>query len=299
MSAVANHHYADLHISGNGIDAFEPFGLMYQGPETRVFYQKPAAHRVDVSLDRGWIVLCLSPSRSISAIGSDRMTIAESYGPSITYMPAGCDVLVQEDELRTSDIVLLFPSVESLQEAADLYGINYDAMDYFWSEGEIFGKMSCSLRSILLENEISRTDPLEIEAAVENGVACLFEHYARKVGATYRARKFGLTSRQLRHVSDYVDANLDTKITLKGLADVAGLSQHHFARQFRLTTGSSGYDYVLSKRLLKTMELLADTDILLSEVALYSGFYDHAHMNNHFTKRMKVQPLKYRQIMQS
>ena len=299
MGAVANYHNADLHINGKSADVFEPFGLMYRGPETRVFYQKPAAHQVDVRLDRGWMVLCLAPSRSISAIGTDRMSIAESHGPSMTYMPADCDILVQEDELRTSDVVVLVPPVHSIEQAAESYGIKHDEMNYFWTEGDIIGGLSANLREILLSNEINRVDPLEIESAVENNVDYLMEYYAKEIGATSRTRKFGLTSRQLRHVSDYVDANLDRKITLKGLAEVAGLSQHHFARQFRMTTGSSGYDYVLSKRILKAMSLLADTDILLSEIALSCGFYDHAHMSNHFAKRMNVQPVKYRQIMRS
>ncbi len=291
--------YTNLCITGKSADVFEPFGLMYRGPETRVFYQKPSAHKVDVRLKRGWMVLCLAPSRSISAIGTDRMSMAESHGPSMTFMPAHCDILVQEDELRTSDVVVLVPPVHSLEQAADSYGLKHEDLNYFWTEGDMIGGLSANLREILLCNEIYRVDPLEIESAVENSVDYLMQYYAREIGAASPTRKFGLTSRQTRHVSDYVDANLDSKITLKSLAEVAGVSQHHFARQFRISTGSSGYDYVLTKRILKAMSLLADTDIRLSEIALSCGFYDHAHMSNHFAKRMNVQPVKYRQIMRS
>ncbi|MEM7424470.1 MAG: AraC family transcriptional regulator [Pseudomonadota bacterium] len=291
--------YAGRRISGSEIDVFEPFGPMYCGSETRVYYQKPVAHHVDVHLDRGWLVLCLGGCRSTAAIGSDRMGVAESFGPSITYMPPDCDVRVCEDNARTSDIVLVAPPVQSFEAAADLRNIKPGTMSYFWREGAAIGKLTRSLRDMLLINEFHRFDPLEIETCVEYVVAFLTELYAGEIGKTRRKANFGLTTRQLRNVADFVDANLENTVTLQALAEQAGLSQHHFARQFRRATGTSAYHYVLTKRILKAMALLADTETLLSEIALACGFYDHAHMSNHFAKHVSVRPARYRQIIRT
>jgi len=291
--------YFGKRIVGQEIGVFEPFGPMYAGPETYVFYQGPAAYDVDVCLDRGWIVLCLGPCRSTAAIGSDRKGVAEAYRPSITYMPADCDVRVNEDTSRTSDLIIIVPPPQSFEEKEEMIGGAHASMHYFWSEDNAAGHLARSLRTMLLLNEKRFIDPLEIEISIDSSIARLLELYESKVGKGHKIRNFGLAMRQIRRVSAFVDANLDRTITLEGLATVVGLSRHQFARQFRGAMGTSAYDHVLSMRITKAMALLANSQHPLSEIAVTCGFYDNAHMSHQFARRVGVSPVDYRRIIQN
>jgi AraC family transcriptional regulator len=104
----------------------------------------------------------------------------------------------------------------------------------------------------------------------------------------------GLTFRQERAVRDYVQAHLGESITLDDLAGAAGLSRYHFARRFRVSTGTTPHDYVLRQRVARARTLLTRTDRPVLDVALICGFADQSHLNRVFKKHTGVPPGFYR-----
>ena len=58
---------------------------------------------------------------------------------------------------------------------------------------------------------------------------------------------------------------------------MAGLSVCHFARMFKQTVGISPHRYVLQCRVEFARELIAGTDMPLSEIAIVTGFSDQSH----------------------
>jgi AraC-like DNA-binding protein len=75
---------------------------------------------------------------------------------------------------------------------------------------------------------------------------------------------------------------------------VAGLSVYHFAREFKRTVGVAPHSYVTRRRVEKAQEMLARTDLPLSDVALASGFFDQSHLSRHFREFAGVTPAEYR-----
>src|SRR5580658_8680670 len=91
-------------------------------------------------------------------------------------------------------------------------------------------------------------------------------------------------------VKDYVDLHIDESIRLRDLAKAAGLSQMHFAAQFRAYTGMSPCKFVMTQRMQHARLLLADPRNTLVDVALGVGFRNQAHFTTVFHRLVGQTP---------
>jgi transcriptional regulator GlxA family with amidase domain len=91
-----------------------------------------------------------------------------------------------------------------------------------------------------------------------------------------------------------VDAHLGVSSDLATLAGVAGVSIHHFARGFKQSAGVTPHHYLTQKRVERAQDLLAHTDLSLSEIALAVGFSDQSHLARHFRQMLGVTPGQFR-----
>jgi AraC-like DNA-binding protein len=89
----------------------------------------------------------------------------------------------------------------------------------------------------------------------------------------------GLPPGAMRRVREYVEVHLGESIDLSMLAGVAGLSVHHFARQFKQSSGVTPHVYLTQKRVERAQEMLAQTDLPLAEIAFAVGFFDQGHLD--------------------
>ncbi|WP_157042058.1 helix-turn-helix domain-containing protein [Nitriliruptor alkaliphilus] len=104
----------------------------------------------------------------------------------------------------------------------------------------------------------------------------------------------GLSFPQERVVRDYIQEHLGENITLEDLASSVGLSRYHFARRFRVSTGTTAYEYVLQQRVARAQTLLTRTNESLINIAVTCGFADQSHFNRVFKKHTGVPPGQYR-----
>ena len=89
----------------------------------------------------------------------------------------------------------------------------------------------------------------------------------------------GLSSGALRRISQYVGTELATSIRIHDLAAIAGLSDCHFARAFKQSTGLSPHRYVMHRRVERAVELIRGTNLPMCQVALEVGFCDQSHFS--------------------
>ena len=106
----------------------------------------------------------------------------------------------------------------------------------------------------------------------------------------------GLPAAALRSVTDYVEENLAEGLTLEEISAVAHMSQFHFSRLFKASTGLSPHRYVVGRRVERARELLAKTALPLHEVARLAGFTDQSHLAKHFRRHLGVTPSRFRTI---
>ena len=104
----------------------------------------------------------------------------------------------------------------------------------------------------------------------------------------------GLPPRAMRRVREFVEEHLEENISIQALANIASLSMYHFARAFKQSEGMTPHEYLIRRRVQRTKDLLAETDLSLSEIALASGFSDQSHCARRFREHVGVTPSSYR-----
>jgi transcriptional regulator of acetoin/glycerol metabolism/AraC-like DNA-binding protein len=104
----------------------------------------------------------------------------------------------------------------------------------------------------------------------------------------------GLPPGAMRRVREYVDAHLGESMDLAELASIAGLSVFHFARQFKQSAGVTPHSYLVQRRVERAQDLLARTDLALSEIAAAAGFSDQSHLARHFRQMLGTTPREFR-----
>ena len=104
----------------------------------------------------------------------------------------------------------------------------------------------------------------------------------------------GLSPGAMRRVREYMEVHLDESIDLPMLARVAGLSVHHFARQFKQSAGVTPHVYLTQKRVERAQEMLVQTNLSLAEIAFTVGFFDQGHLARHFRNMLGTTPREFR-----
>lgn len=98
---------------------------------------------------------------------------------------------------------------------------------------------------------------------------------------------------------DYILAHLNEVITLTDLAEQCSLSPCQYGRLFKRVMGCTPITYVLEKRIRYAMQLLTDTDMKISDIAVKSGFNNFSYFNRCFRQYQGFTPSEYRQSIDS
>jgi len=109
-----------------------------------------------------------------------------------------------------------------------------------------------------------------------------------------RRPRGGLAPGALRRVREYVEDRLAERIELRELAAIASLSECHFSRAFKQSTGLPPHRYVIARRIASAARMIEDTNRPLAEVALAAGFSDQSHFTRVFVDVMGETPRAFR-----
>jgi AraC family transcriptional regulator len=156
------------------------------------------------------------------------------------------------------------------------------------------------------------TDPtlhhiaMALRAGVQTGAAhdrmygealstALAVHLLREYGVAElgpRRQTGGLPRQKLVRAIEYIQDQLDTDLTVSGIAQAVGMSPDHFTRLFKESTGQSPHQYVVEVRVRKAKELLTTGKFTISEAAFQVGFADQSHLTRHFKRVFGLPPKK-------
>ncbi len=120
--------------------------------------------------------------------------------------------------------------------------------------------------------------------AVLSMVACLIYFHSLHADRREVGRSRSMTPLRLHRVLDLVEANLPQPISLLDMAQAAGISAFHFAREFQLATGCPPHQYVVRRRIDRAVQLLTQTRLPIETIAREVGFYRAAHMSRHMRR---------------
>jgi AraC family transcriptional regulator len=100
----------------------------------------------------------------------------------------------------------------------------------------------------------------------------------------------GLTHTKLERVIAHIEDNLADKLSLPGIAEVAGMSVSHLKTLFRNSTGVPVYEYVLRRRVERAQLLLRNHKMSIAEIALATGFAHQSHLARHMHRILGYTP---------
>ena len=124
----------------------------------------------------------------------------------------------------------------------------------------------------------------------------LLKNYSTAKYASAASLNGGLSGYKLRRVKEFINENLEEDLPLAAIAEVADLSQFHFARAFRRTTGFTPQQYLMQQRIELAKELLIKNDLPIVEISLRAGFKNQSHFNTLFRKYTKFTPKIWREL---
>lgn len=102
------------------------------------------------------------------------------------------------------------------------------------------------------------------------------------------------SGRRLDAMLDFIDSQLSEPLSLNDLADKVGVSRAHFARRFRILTGTSPHRYLTMRRIEKAKQLLRNESDSLAQIALEVGFSNQSHFTQVFHVVTGMTPSQYR-----
>jgi AraC family transcriptional regulator len=102
----------------------------------------------------------------------------------------------------------------------------------------------------------------------------------------------------IRPVLDHIERQIDTRLPLEELASIANLSLSQTARVARAFLGTSLHRYVLSRRIARACDLLANTVLPVSEIAALTGLSSQSHLTSLLSDNVGHSPASYRRSLQ-
>jgi AraC family transcriptional regulator len=137
------------------------------------------------------------------------------------------------------------------------------------------------------ETHYSQALATEVIRAFVNAVAARHGHPAAELKV-----KGGIAPNQMKSLLAWLHEHIQDPLTVGHMAGQVGLSEAHFSREFKRSTGLTPWDFVVRVRLDRARESLMSGDSAAT-VASQFGFADQSHMARLFKVRFGVSPSAY------
>jgi AraC family transcriptional regulator len=147
-----------------------------------------------------------------------------------------------------------------------------------------------------LHKEVSsrhRGSSLFVEGIAQSLAGHLVRTYADETNHEYKG---GLPGFRLRKVRAMMVAHLADAFSLIRLAREAGMSEFHFSRAFKRTTGVTPSQYFINLRMERARRLLRETKRSVIEIGLDVGYTSPSHFTRIFRREVGSSPTEYRRM---
>lgn len=99
---------------------------------------------------------------------------------------------------------------------------------------------------------------------------------------------------QIKSILSYIDEHYQEKIMLDEIASASHLSPKYFSRYFKKQFGRSFSEYMNSYRIERSLPMLEEKDLSISDIALQNGFESISYFVKVFKSVMGMTPGDYR-----
>lgn len=235
----------------------------------------------------------LGGSRVGGDLGGGRFDVMGERGNFCVAAPNFATTAIMEEKHRLRSLIFPMVQWESVIDEATDGGFSFDS-------SRIYGRMFASpairsaFRNIwaLCEDEGAPSRLLARAAGCE-----ILAELCQLDGSPLPTTKGGLAPWAERRSVEFMRAKLAEDISLDELAAEARLSPFHFARMFKKSLGVPPRVYLTRLRVDKACELLAQTDLTVTQIALEVGYSSNQVLARVFLKYMRLSPSDYRRTV--
>lgn len=96
------------------------------------------------------------------------------------------------------------------------------------------------------------------------------------------------------NIVDYIEMHIKDDISLEDISKITALSKYHLDRVFKLLTNKCLMDYVRSRKLTHSVELLLNSDLSVLDIALEFNFQHEQSYIRSFKKLFHISPGRLR-----
>ncbi|ALJ05352.1 hypothetical protein APS56_09535 [Pseudalgibacter alginicilyticus] len=117
------------------------------------------------------------------------------------------------------------------------------------------------------------------------------------IGITSKLKESGMyafKNKKLVRVLNYMEENIDKKISLDELCEITSMSKTSLLRNFKEDFHISPMAYLKKVRLHLACKMLLNSDKDLLSIACACGYYDQSHFNKDFKSMLDITPKKYK-----
>jgi AraC family transcriptional regulator len=148
--------------------------------------------------------------------------------------------------------------------------------------------------AIALQEEVRAGYPQGPAYAEALGAALLAHLLRRYPAFSGRRASDRLPACDFKAIFEYIEAHIDSPVSLHQLSGIAGKNVFTFLRAFRAATGLPPHQYVLRRRIERAKQLLVVHELSIAEVAVRCGFYCQSHFTNAFHRLTQATPGEFR-----
>jgi AraC family transcriptional regulator len=189
--------------------------------------------------------------------------------------------------------IFLTPEFVAQTAIENRFSPDFELFEIYKNEDALVQQIALNL--LTESNSDTPTGKLYTDSLIQTLTLHLLKNYTN-ANSVKENLNGGLSGYKLRRVQEFIDANLEEDLSLAELAEVADLSQFHFARAFRKSTGKTPQNYLMEQRIERAKQLLAKEDLPIVEVSLQTGFKNQSHFTTLFRKFTKLTPKMWREM---
>lgn len=189
--------------------------------------------------------------------------------------------------------ILLTPDYTKSVAAENRFSTDFEFKEIYRDKDPLIEHIGLAL---LAESESATpAGKLYTDSLIQTLTLHLLKNYTN-AGVVKENTHGGLSGYKLKRVQEFIDAKMDEDLSLSELAEVADLSQFHFARAFRKSTGQTPQQYLMQQRIERAKQLLSKEDLPIVEISLRTGFKNQSHFTTLFRKFTKHTPKIWREL---
>jgi AraC family transcriptional regulator len=255
-------------------------------------YRIGPSESAEVTVKSYLAALCIEGSYQTSyAAGPGRQALVVDYRPGTLFLTGPSRIPARRSTGEMEFLALEIAPELVLRVANEMIGGDAFEIQPVWAGSDD------QLRYIMLAlyNELLADCPsghLFAEClALSFATAILSRHSSI---SCRRNREGALSQQKLKEILEYISNNLSEDLSLAAMANRLQMGPCHFARAFKESTGKSPHQFVLRRKIERSLQVIKETSMALADIAYSLGFSSQGHFTSVFIKMLGISPYSYR-----